>query len=161
MSDESEPPRKTFGFKPREFESANTHPPMAPAPPPVRDPGIQPAGENRIDVRELVKLGKVKPTTTPPPPKPAGPASDVHAMLNENLAVANAAGLNRIAPVKARRSKRKRDYLFVMAAGNGSLLAVFAVVIGFNLFSCLFLAMGMIFFSSATTWIMWHVMDDY
>ena len=38
---------------------------------------------------------------------------------------------------------------------------LFAVVIGFNFYSCLFLATGMIFFSTAATWIMWHVMDDY
>lgn len=161
MSEEPDPPRKTYGFKPRDFETANTHPPMAPAPPPRPDPGIQPAAEGRIDVRDLALLAKVKPAATPPPPKPAGPASDVHAMLSENLAVANAAGLNRVAPTQGRPSKRKRDYVIVMVAGNGGLLTLFAVVIGFNLFSCLFLAAGMIFFSSAATWIMWHVMDDY
>ena len=160
MSDAPDPPRKTYSLKPREFESTNTIPPLAPAPPPVPDPGVQRVGDEPIDVRELVELGKVKPTATSRP-KATGPASDIQAMLNENLAVANAAGLNRVAPVQARPSKRKRDYLFVMAAGNGSLLAVFAVVIGFNFFSCLFLAMGMIFFSSATTWVRWHVMDDY
>ncbi len=160
MSDEPDPPRKFYGFKPREFERANDVPSPAPTPPPVPDPGIQPAGEGRIDVRDLAQLAKVRPAATPPP-KPAGPASDVHQMLTENLAVANAAGLNRVAPTQGRPSKRKRDYILVMIAGNGGLLAVFAVVIGFNLFSCLFLGMGMIFFSSAATWIMWHVMDDY
>jgi hypothetical protein len=98
MSDEPDPPRKFYGFKPTTFEVAN--PGVVPAPDvtptaatPPPDPGIVRVDDHRIDVRELNRLAAtgLPPLNTPPV---TVPENEVHTILRENLAVANSAGLN-------------------------------------------------------------------
>jgi hypothetical protein len=70
-------PRKTYGFKPTQFEVVNK---------PTGDPG----GSGPIDIHELYRKAA-------PPVKYARPAAaenEVHAILRENLAKASDAGLN-------------------------------------------------------------------
>ena len=160
MSDEPDPPRKVYGFKPRTFETANEPRPNAPAPAlPTRDPGIVPASERPIDVRDLARQatgqGRALEGVAP-----VNRANEVHAMLQDNLARANAAGLNDLAPKPKRLSRRKRDYWLLMAIGNLA-LAVLAVVGHSNLFMLVGSIAGMGLVSAAITWIMWHVMEDY
>ena len=59
MSDELDPPRKVYGFKPREFERANAPRPDAPesANAPLPDPGIVAAPDGKIDLHELIRAG--------------------------------------------------------------------------------------------------------
>jgi hypothetical protein len=160
MPDESDPPRKTYAFKPREFETANEPRPNAPPPiTPARDPGIIPATDAPIDVRELARQASI----TGPVLSSGGPvnrANEVHAMLQHNHARADAAGLNELAPKPKRLSRRKRDYWLLMTLGNLA-LAVFAITQRANPFFLVCGVAGMGFLSIAISWIMWHVMDDY
>jgi hypothetical protein len=84
MQDEPDPPRKFYGFKPKEFDRANTVPP-APAPEqPVKpDPGIAPAIDQKIDVHELIRAG-----ATPGQQLSSNQlrhrANEVHDILREN-----------------------------------------------------------------------------
>jgi len=108
MPDEPDPPRKFYGFKPTTFEVAN--PGTLPAPtasPSAPDPGIVRVDDHRIDVRELNRLAAtgLSPLHTPPVPIPE---NDVHTILRENLAVANAAGLNDVKIDPNHRTPRQR-----------------------------------------------------
>lgn len=158
MSEESTPPRKMYQLKPKEFERLNTMVPAAPAST-SPDLGPQEAASGKIDVRELAKvaeggvplLGNNAVVNRP---------NDVHAMLQDNLARANAAGLNDVPDRPRRASRRKRDYWVSLLGGN--LAIVLALLVsGFNVVSGLFAFGGMVFFSAGLTWIMWFVMDDY
>lgn len=113
MADDSDPQRKLYGFKPKEFERAN--------------PGAGSASQDPNDVR---------------------------AVLRENLERANAAGLNDVVFATPRRSKRKRDYIFAMIAGNMA-LAICTVI------SPLFGGAGLVIYNVGITWVVWGVMDDY
>jgi hypothetical protein len=186
MPDEPDPPRKFYGFKPREFDRANGAPSPAsapPPPPPAPDPGITSGGGSRIDVRDLNRLA-----ATGQPllgPKPAlVPKNEVHDMLKQNLAVANAAGLNAVAPVR-KYHRRKRDFLVLMIGGNLFIVTVYSVelLIGFQvqclaahlpfeLYNLIRYAFSnpviygiplicMTFFSVAVSWILYGVLDDY
>ncbi len=156
MQDEPDPPRKIYGFKPREFERANPTPagsPAADVPPPAPDPGITAAGEGKIDVNDLIRSGAGAGRQLGSNAV-ANRANDVHAMLRENLARANAAGLNALAPQPKRKSKRKRDYFLLLAAGN------MLLTLGFVL-QPIFAGAGFVLFNIGLAWIMWFVMDDY
>jgi hypothetical protein len=78
----------------------------------------------------------------------------VHAILRENLARANAAGLNEVTPPAPRKSRRKRDYILALIAGN----TFFIVGLKYN---PVFAGAGLIIFNVGVTWVMWVVMDDY
>ena len=156
MSDEPAPPRKTYGFKPREFERANPARPGAPSadPPPAPDPGIVAAeGEQEIDVNDLIRAGA---GSGPQLRSNAGAnrPNDVHAMLRENLAQANAAGLNDLTLPPKRKSKRTRDYFLLLVSGN--LILAFGFVL-----QPIFAGAGVVLFNFGLAWIMWVVMDDY
>lgn len=109
MPDESDPPRKFYGFKPRDFERANAIPvpPPAATAPVAPDPGILPSDGARIDVRDLNHLA-----ATGQPLLSATPASirenEIHGVLRENLAIANAAGLNDVTLDLRHRTPRQR-----------------------------------------------------
>jgi hypothetical protein len=183
MQDEPDPPRKFYGLKPKEFERVNAAP--APATPNVAaDPGIAQAGSGPIDVKDLIRAGAGE-----------GPAlgwhkvanrdNEVHSILRDNLARANAAGLNEVLPVTHKFRRRRRDYLVLMMGGNLFIGVVYAVemFIGFqvqtlaakmpNEFSNLvryalhtptsyaMALVGMVFFSGCLTWLMYGIMDDY
>ena len=70
------------------------------------------------------------------------------------FARANAAGLNDLAPLPKRKSRRKRDYFLCLVGGNALL------GLGFML-NPVFAGAGIVIFNIGLTWIMWFVMDDY
>lgn len=155
MPDEPEPTRKVYGFKPKEFERANPARPSDPAdaPVPTRDPGIIAADEGKIEIHDLLRAG-------------AGPgsqlgsnavknrANDIHAMLRDNHARANAAGINDVVLTPKRMSKRKRDFFFLLVSGN------LILSLGFIL-QPIFAGAGVVIFNIGLVWIMWVVLDDY
>lgn len=153
MADESDPPRKFYQLKPKEFERVNETPSPAtePTDPQNAPPSLDASAP--IHVRELVRQA----STGVPLLKgnaPANRETEVHALLRDNLSRANAAGLNDVAPKPKRASRRKRDYIFAMIVGN------FALLIG-TAIQPIFGAAGLIIFNLGLTWIMWFVMDDY
>lgn len=97
MPDEPDPPRKFYGFKPREFATANAPRPAAPPPAaaPLPDPGIVPVHDARIDVHDLHRAAATGLPLLSAPPSPIR-ENDVHTILRANLAVADAAGLNHV-----------------------------------------------------------------
>lgn len=112
-----------------------------------------------IDLRELVRQG----AASGPVLKgnaPANRPNEVHALLRENLARADAAGLNDVSTAPKKASRRKRDYWVLMIAGNAlfgtmALLGRGApVMFVYGLAGCALLTAGL-------TWVMWGVMDDY
>ena len=157
MADDSDPPRRFYGLKPTEFERVNAPassppPPAAPAGP---DAGPTPAGDpgKRIDVRELVRAGSgcgpaLGHNAT------ANRANEIHAILQDNLTRANAAGLNDVVMPVKRASRRKRDYIVSLLVGN-------AVLVVCTIINPVFGGAGLVLFNVGLTWIMWFVMDDY
>jgi hypothetical protein len=154
MPDEPDPPRKHYKFKAAEFENVNgvNRDQSLHESQPQPDPGIVPTDKVRIDVRDIVRAAQIPSAATPAPPHP-GP-NEVHTILRDNLARADAAGLNDVVPKPPRPSRRKRDYLLSLLIGNAVLLI--ATVI-----SPIFGGAGLIIFNTGVTWIMWFVMDDY
>lgn len=159
MADDPEPPRQYYGFKEREFERANA---PRPAPSPTSGQPVREIDPNApIDVRELHRQASVPGPVLSPEAKPVG-ENEVHAILRENAAVEQAAGLNNLAPLPPRRSHRKRDYALLMIAGNGffAILATFGLrTSNVILFVSSIAAIGLI--SAAVTWVIWFLMDDY
>jgi hypothetical protein len=185
MSDQPDPPRKVYGFKPREFERANPARPDASSPDlPAPDPGIAPARDEKIDVQDLIRAGAgIGPALGNN--ATVNRANDVHAILRQNHAHANATGLNDLKPMPKRRSRRRRDYWLLLAAGNGFMLGAFLVetFVAYQV-QCLAakmpdLAITMFFqflfhspalalpaalmaaYSGALTWLMFGQMNDY
>jgi hypothetical protein len=154
MPDAPDPPRKFYKFKPTEFENVNgvsRHSPLHEGQP-RPDPGIVETEKVRIDVRDLARAAAIP--TAKSQPAPATPANEVHAMLRDNLARANAAGANRVAPVVKRPSRRKRDYFITLALGNAVLAVATAIMPIYG-------GAGLVIFNIGLTWIMWFVLDDY
>lgn len=168
MADGSDPPRKFYGLKPTEFERVNrvpgadVPPPAvpdrasadpAPAAPPRSDPGAP------IDVRTLVQQAQTGGPLLRGSPA-AGPRNDVHAILRDNAARADAAGLNAVAPPPPRKSRRRRDYFLLIVPLN-----LFFAFMAFGPFAnpmtFVYGLAGMILVTGGLTWIMFGVMDDY
>lgn len=187
MSDDAEPPRKFFQLKPREFEAVNDVPAAAPPPnepiPLPKDPGPMAPTAGRIDLQDIIRdaamPGSVLTSTR------ATAENDVHKMLRLNHAHAEARGLNALKIQLKRRSKRRRDYFVLLAAGNLFIVTVYSaeLLLGFQVM-CLAAQMpqefghlivyalhqptafamagaGMAFFSAALTWLMFGVMNEY
>ena len=162
MADDPDPPRKFYQLKPTEFERLNETPaadPAAPPPPPDAGP-TRPSDANApIDVRDLAAkgaegsapLGNNTPSNRP---------NDVHAMLQQNLAAANAAGLNELSPKRRKKSKRLRDYWLLMIPVN-SFLAYMAFGPNANVVTFVYGLAGMGAFTASLTWLMFFVMEDY
>ena len=86
--------------------------------------------------------------------------NEVHVILKDNLNRANAAGLNDLAPKPKRRSRRTRDYLFVVIPLNAFFgFAAFGPYA--NPVTFVYGIAGMIFSTVGITWVMFFVMDDY
>ncbi len=135
--------RRAFRFKPREFTTVN---------PPVSTPSDTPT-----DVREHFTLASAKPPPTAHPVSARTTDNEIHAVLRDNLAHADAAGLNDVKPAVRRRSRRLRDYFLVTTLMNAVIAAVAYLSPGAQLF-CL---AGAVMFNVSFTWIIWFVMDDY
>ena len=140
-----EPAPTTLRSAPREFERVN-----ASADTPASHP---------TDVKELFALANAK-APTPAAVAASQATNEVHAMLRENLAHANAAGLNELKPLAQKISRRRRDYWVALVGGNG-LLAALVLITFPNIVSLCFGVGGMLFYSLALTWLMWVLLDDY
>ena len=155
MSDELDPPRKFYQLKPRTFEVANE----LSAPPPAAGMPPDPLQSKRIDVRDLYQQAK-----TPGPVLALGQQTaarnEVHVILQDNLAHANAAGLNTLTPKPKRRSKRTRDFFIVVI-----FLDAFFGYAAFGPYSNVALmaygVAGIIISTVGLAWVMFGVMDDY
>lgn len=155
MQDEPAPPRKTYGFKPTAFERANPAPAgeASAQATPLPDPGIVAADAGAINVHDLIQAGAGS-------ARPLGAnavvnrSNDIHAMLRDNHARADAAGLNAVSLEPKRMSKRKRDFIFLVVSGNLILSLAFVI-------QPIFAGAGVVIFNIGLVWIMWVVMDDY
>jgi hypothetical protein len=146
-------------------------------------PAAGPAETGRVDVRDLARIGSAgapllgsnQVRTT---------ANDVHAMLAQNEAVAEAHGLNAVKPVQKFR-RRKRDFRILLVAGNLFIpilylapnfiayqvqalasrqipdLGKYALFILANPPMFVLPVAIMIFYSGLLVWLMFGVMDDY
>lgn len=165
MPDEVDPPRKFYGLKPKEFERVNPNRPGDAAP--VFHPATPAAGtptpspDQPIDIHALHQQAAV-----PGPILNAGSKTpdlnDVHAVLRENLARENAAGLNKLSDLPPRKSRRARDYWLLMIVCNLTLglLAANGLRTG-NAVLFVYCMAGIGLLSAALTWVMWFVMDNY
>jgi hypothetical protein len=141
MHDEPDPPRRHYQLKEREFDRVNPRAGEA-------------ADSAPIDINDLYRSANgtrpgMKPPAIPPPVD-----NDVLAILRENHARAEAAGLNAITPPPKRKSKRLRDYLVLMVAGNAYFIAGLYI-------NPVFAGAGLVLFNISLTWIIWVVMDKY
>ena len=154
MSDEPEPPRKTYGFKAREFERANpARPPAAldvtvPAP----DPGIPLDDSGKINVHDLIRAGAGTGTQLGNNAV-VNRDNEVHGILRENLQRDMAAGHYDLGNLDdSKRRRRIRDYWILMALINGP-LGAFAYSIGHEMaVPFVFAIAGMALLSTLLTW---------
>jgi hypothetical protein len=120
MQDEPDPPRRIYGFKPREFERANAARPPEPseASSPAPDPGITAAETGKIDVNDLIRAGA---GTGPQLGSNAvvNRDNEVHGMLRDNLQRDIAAGHYDLGVLDdSKRRRRIRNYWIAMALVN-------------------------------------------
>jgi hypothetical protein len=145
MPDESDPPRKVYGFKEREFKRDN--PPAA-------------GGEAMPTAQDLAKLAghHHNPGSRSGTAKADDP-NDVFKVLQQNRQVAAEHGLNEV-EIKRVKSRRKRDFWLILVGGNLAIVgSVF--ISGINVITVIFGLAGLIVFSIGLSWIMWQVMDRY
>lgn len=88
------------------------------------------------------------------------PAPSVHEILRDNLAVQKSVEPEVMPNLRDRRTKRTRDYWFLMISLN-SLAALAGVIVGWNTVSSIFLLSFYVIFNVSLPWIMFHVMDKY
>ncbi len=161
MSDPSDPPRKFFDLKPRDFERVNGVPPPTAADVPAADPGIAPApASGPIDVKDLFRQAQVNAPLLSKS-RSRGPENEVHGILRNNHERATAAGLNDLAPKAKRISRRRRHYWISMIVGT----ALFgSIIIGAGPSNPIFFIYGLaglVLYNVGLWWSMWHVLDDY
>jgi hypothetical protein len=154
MADDLDPPRKFYGLKPKGFERVNAPPRETPPPGVAADPGIVPPAVGAIDVRELARQASRGTPLLGGSNAPANRANEVHAILRGNLDIANATGLNDVAPIPKRRSRRNRDFFVAFIAGN-------ALLILGTLLQPVFGGAGLVLYNVGLPWVMFAVMDDY
>jgi hypothetical protein len=148
MPDEPDPPRKVYGFKERAFK---------------RDNALTSAGAPAPTAKDLAMISTAdapRPSRTKDLPKanPKDP-NDVYAVLRENRAFEDQAGLSDV-EIREIKSRRKRDFWLLLIGGNLAILGVVALS-GFNPISAVFGLAGLVVFSLGVTWVMWQVMDKY
>lgn len=155
MAEELDPPRKYYQLKPREFEVVNEPVSAMPAQGETRAP----PSPNKIEARELCQQAMTPGPVLGPAQKPVV-KNEVHAILHDNLARANAAGLNDVPLKPKRRSRRTRDFLLVVIP-----LDAFFGYVAFGPYSNVMLmaygVAGVIVSTIGIGWIMFVVMDDY
>jgi len=148
MRDESDPPRKHFRLKPRDFDVVNA-------------PGSHaPVDSGPTDVQGHLQAANTRPPARPPGPTPVAPINDVQALLRDDAARVQATGINELAPLPRRRSRRTRDYWLLVLSLNA-----FFGLVAFgpyrNPMTLTYGIAGMIIVTLGLTWVMWFVMDDY
>lgn len=152
MPDEPDPPRKYYGFKPTEFERVN-EPVKGQAPMPTGpDPGIPSVRDERIDVKELIRIGAQGPAVDAA--KPIVPSNEVHAMLKENLTRERAAGLFHVEAKPDLKRRRRIVHFWVGLAIVDIPLGLFAATVGHGAaipFVCSIAGIAMF-----TSWMIWE-----
>ena len=148
MPDESDPPRKVYGFKERAFQRDNA-PSSAEAPAPTAKELAM------MSTTAAPVTGRSETTNAPKPDDP----NDVYAVLRANRAVEDRAGLSDL-EIREIKSRRKRDYWLLLIGGNLAILGTVALS-GFNPISAVFGLAGLVVFSLGLTWVMWQVMNKY
>lgn len=159
MSDEPDPPRKFYGFKPREFERVNAPAPQAqPSASPAKTAGApSPAGP--LTVQDLLHHAN-SPQHGPGAGPPAPSKNDVQVILRDNLARANAAGMHHVNPLPPRPSRRRRDYVTLLVFGN-TIFGIGMLVGHDNPMVFVYSLSGAALFNVGVTWIIWVLMDRY
>ncbi len=165
MADEPDPPRKYYEFKPREFDRVNPpRPPASEVPPPLAPRALDPS--KPIDVRELFQQAQ---TGAPLLSRQrTADKTDVHAILSDNHARDNAAGLNELEVKPKRASKRKRDYWLMMGLAT-AIFGTAAVVSGASVLAgnrgsaivFVYSLAALVMVNLALWWVMWHIVEDY
>ena len=88
------------------------------------------------------------------------PAPSVHEILRQNLAVQKSAEPEVLPHLHDRRTKRRRDYWFVMLSGN-ALGGLAAVILQGNIVALVYLLVFFVIFNLGLVWTMFFVMDKY
>lgn len=154
MQDEPTPPRKVYGFKPREFDRANEAPRPSPSDgAPIRpDPGITLADHGKIDVNDLIRAGAGAGKQLGSN-QVANRNNEVHGMLRDNLQRDIAAGSYDLGVLDdSKRRRRIRNYWIGMLLINGP-FGAFAYWVGHTAALPFVAAIaGMSMFSAKMTW---------
>lgn len=173
MSDPGDPPRKFYDLKPREFERVNPPRPPAAGEPeaPARAPRPVAPETGPIDVKAMFReaqLGRRLRSVEERERAAAANPNEVHDILRDNHARADAAGLNEVSLAPKRASRRRRDYLVMMTIGS-AFLGLMAVFSGFSALAgnkgaaiaFVSSSAGLVMFNIALYWVMFHIMEDY
>jgi hypothetical protein len=155
MAEELDPPRKYYQLKPREFEAVNDVPSASLSP--GGTPG--PPTPHKIEMRDLYQQALTPGPVLKPGRRPVA-KNDVHAILDANLAQANAAGLNDVPLTPKRRSRRTRDF-FIIVIPLDALFAYAAFGPYSNVMLLAYGLAGLIISTIGLGWVMFFVMDDY
>lgn len=149
VPDETDPPRKHYGFRERTFKRDNV-PAEAPMP----------------TVGELAKLA-ANPPAARPTDKPAATAqgnpvdpNDVYAVLRSNRSVEKEHGVNEV-EIRKVSSRRKREYWFVLITAEAAFGTLVYLGWNRNPFFFVYGICGMVIVGLGVTWIMWHIMERY
>lgn len=172
MADPSDPPRKFYDFKAREFERVNAPPVPPPADtPPAPAPDPAPVQSGPIDVKEMFQQAQLRGPllrSGATRDKAANARTDVTDILEANHARAKAAGGFDVSYAPKPPSRRKRDYWRLMAIGTiflGSMTVYTGIaVLGGNRGAAIpfvYSAAGVVMYNAALWWVMWHIMEDY
>jgi len=146
VPDETDPPRKNYGFKERTFK---------------RDERPASASRPPVTVQDLAKLAGPVTRSTPVPstaPKADDP-NDPFATLQRNRAAEKKSGGDDI-EIRQVSSRRKRDYWFLIIAGNLAIILP-SFILGPNAMTLGAGLAGVIIYSLGLTWVMWQVMGRY
>lgn len=113
-----------------------------------------------IDVRAMARQATAQGPLLRTNPSAVHPPNEMQAVLRENVAQANAHGLNDVVLPPKRKSRRKRDYFLLlipvdvffawMAFGPSANAITFAYGIG-----------GLALYTTGLTWVYWFIIDDY
>lgn len=160
--DEPDPPPKTYGFKPKEFERLNVPTPAQPPPPSAKDLAVL-AGQSARKPNSPASASSASSPTPGSPAVGATPAdpNDVYSIRREIRAREQADGGD-VVQIKKVRSRRKRDYWLLLITSN--VLFGTVTVMGITQRNPMLLAYGLagvVIVSLGLTWIMWFVMSDY
>jgi hypothetical protein len=158
MPQEQEPPRKTFQFKPREFDCVNE--PTAPSAPEGKDSKPPAAPASRRDVRDARQLAML-----------AVRRGERPSTVEERAALKSAGGstfpeqdpaaeAQAFFSVKVRQPRRRRDYLALLVLGN-AIFVPLAIAHRDSGMTYAALLTADAFYFLATTWVMWFVVDKY
>ena len=165
MADETDPPRKQYGFKEREFKRDNRRPGSLPPMPTVTDLAKIAASEKVGGALHPDDPAASGSTTSghkaPPTQARASDPNDVHAVLAANREVENKFGGDKV-KFTTTGQRKKRDYWIVFLTAE----IVFGGIVALgvkqsNPFFLVFGLTGMVIFGVAITWIMWQLVDRY